>query len=203
LNYSTRFESFFIGSLFNEGGNVSANRAKKIKDPGGATNWGISLRFLKSCDIKIADINCDGVIDGKDILVLSTEQAKNLYARYFWIPYYEDIIHMETAFRLWDFGINAGVKTAVRIYQLSVNQLLKMQALKPDGIFGIKCLTVSNTLNYKSALTISETVESLFEQNIEAYYRSLKKTNFLSGWITRLKRNLSDILALVKKKQGK
>ena len=54
-----------------EGGFVNDPR-----DPGGATKFGISLRFLRSIGL---DLNRDGIIDGIDIRGLSHVAAKKIF----------------------------------------------------------------------------------------------------------------------------
>lgn len=56
-------------------------------DPGGATNYGISLRWLKSLGLNQGDIDRDGDIDASDIRALSKEQAAALFKEKFWDAY--------------------------------------------------------------------------------------------------------------------
>jgi lysozyme family protein len=59
-------------------------------DPGGPTNYGISLQFLMKCgDLdkdgwKDGDINHDGEVNAEDIRKLDQQTAENLYYLYFW-----------------------------------------------------------------------------------------------------------------------
>ena len=75
------FESAIKQTLIHEGG---YNEVKG--DAGGATNFGISLRFLKGLDdnLDLADINNDGKIDSLDIKNLTEEHAKKIYFEEFW-----------------------------------------------------------------------------------------------------------------------
>ena len=50
-------------------------------DPGGVTNYGVSLAYLKDHGLDIGDINDDGVIDRKDILAMTPEKAAELVGR--------------------------------------------------------------------------------------------------------------------------
>lgn len=176
----------------NEGGEVSGEKARKLGDTGGATKYGISLAFLKKLNLNIADINCDGVIDEKDIMVLTYEQAKELYYRFFYNPLYESIIYEELAFRLFDFGINAGPPNAVILLQKSVNTFLKLGTLKEDGVFGIRTLGVVNTIPPVATKTIAELSYEIYRFCIREFYATRKnKAKFYTGWINRLNRTLN------------
>ena len=53
-------------------------------DPGGTTNYGVSLRFLKSQGLEAGDIDGDGDIDADDIRALTPERAAGVLRRAFW-----------------------------------------------------------------------------------------------------------------------
>jgi len=185
--FLTFFEAFFRHLIEDEGGYLPGRRAKKIGDVGGATNWGISLRYLKTCDVNIADINHDGIIDEKDIVMLTKEQAKYLYFKYFWNPLYAEIRHIQLANRLFNFGVNAGRKTSVKLLQHTVNKMLDIPLLKEDGFFARKTLAAVRNVN-------QELLYRLFVIAISDYYRSLGKPQFIKGWLKRLSRLLPDSL---------
>src|SRR3972149_6708748 len=54
------------------------------RDPGGITNFGISLRWLKSIGTILGDIDKDGDVDAHDVAAPSRTQAKELYWLKFW-----------------------------------------------------------------------------------------------------------------------
>lgn len=179
--FALGFESFFNHLIDDEGGYLPGKIAKKIGDTGGATNHGISLRFLKTCNVDIADVNSDGVIDEKDIVLLTKKQAKVLYFKYFWNPLYMDIKHVQLSNRIFNFGVNAGKRTSVKVLQRTVNKLMDIPLLKVDGIFG------RNTL--KAVKNVDR--EKLYRRyiiEVEDYYRSLNKPQFMRNWMRRLSR---------------
>lgn len=188
--FSESFLLYYKHLLNDEGGYLPGKQARRIKDPGGATKFGISLKFLLSLGIgrndleADGDINNDGVIDEKDIVCLTVDQAKILYFKYFYNPLYDEIKSREIANRLFNFGVNAGKKRAVMIIQSTINQLLDSHILDVDGIFG------KNTLNAINAIDPGKLYDR-FIVNIEYFYRGLKKDNFLTGWLKRLWRKLS------------
>ena len=61
--FAGEFQAFFDNLMIDEGGKVTGDQARKINDSGGATKFGISLRFLQGLGIEAGDINHDGVID--------------------------------------------------------------------------------------------------------------------------------------------
>lgn len=103
------------------------------KDPGGITNMGVSLRFLKGAGI---DIDGDGDCDEDDIRCLTREQAKEIYKKEFWDKNrYEAINEIEIAKKVFDISVNAGARRAHRIVQSAANCFLQ-DKLAVDGILG-------------------------------------------------------------------
>lgn len=187
--FSESFNLYYKHLLNDEGGYLPGKQARRIKDPGGATNLGISLRFLLSLGIDRndleadGDINNDGVIDEQDIVCLTKEQAKILYFKYFYNPLYDQIKSREIANRLFNFGVNAGKPRAVMILQNTINELMDAYILTVDGKFGKNTLAAINGMDPGK-------LYDRYIVNIDRFYRSLKKENFLTGWLNRLKRKL-------------
>jgi len=185
--FSEAFNKYFDHLEKDEGGYLPGKQARKIKDPGGATNRGISLRFLLSLGIDRGDlaadgdINNDGVIDEKDIVCLTRDQAKILYFKYFFNPLYDHLKSREIANRMFNFGVNAGKKRAVIIMQATVNEILDAKILKLDGIFGKDTLSAINAMDPGK-------LYDRYIVNIEDFYRGLKKDQFIDGWLNRLKK---------------
>lgn len=195
--FSESFGKFFDHLLIDEGGYVSGKQARKIKDRGGATKFGISLAFLLSIGIQRedleadGDINNDGVVDENDIVCLTKEQAKILYFKYFYNPLYELIQSKEVANRIFNFGVNAGKRTSVLVLQRTVNQVLKANVLKVDGIFGKNTLDAVNGIIANKLHLVPGNLYDSYIINIELFYRGLKKPNFIMGWLNRLRRKLN------------
>ena len=176
-----RFDAFFANLMVDEGGYVPQRQARIINDPGGATIYGISLRFLKSCGINVGDLNHDGVIDAKDIVMLTQDQAKELYFLYFWNPLYDKILNVQLANRIFNFGVNAGKVKSVLSIQQAVNDTLQGSQIEVDGVFGNGSLEAVNGLQTSS-------LYNNYILRIANYYKSLNKPQFLNGWLNRLKR---------------
>lgn len=110
-----------------EGGTVNHPR-----DPGGLTKWGISLRFLRSLrrfGMKVADLNGDGLINGKDILDMSEAQCHRLYYDHFWAEVDANELPDGVSLLVFDCAVNQGPGRAKRFLQ-------KAARVKADGIIG-------------------------------------------------------------------
>lgn len=178
------FEAFFNNLLIDEGGYLPKKQARKIRDRGGSTKYGISLNFLKSCSIDLADVNHDGIINEKDIVLLTKIQAKKLYFVYFWNPLYCKIKDIQLANRIFNFSVNTGKLRAIKLLQSSANDCLQAELLKMDGIFGI------HTLSFINSIQPQHKIYDEYINNISDYYKGLHKPQFLNGWLRRLKRLL-------------
>jgi len=115
---SSHFDKAILITLKHEGGFVN-----DPVDPGGATNWGMSIRFLKN-DAGDADgdgfldgdIDKDGDIDVDDIKNMTVEEARKLYRIYFWDKYdYDTIVDFTVAARVFDMTVNMGPRQTGKI----------------------------------------------------------------------------------------
>jgi lysozyme family protein len=158
--------------LSHEGGyNDSTN------DPGGATAFGISLRFYQQ--------NISGKATAETIKNLSVHDANDIYYNYFWIPNrYAQIDSQKIADRIFDLAVNLGSYIANELMQDAINILNPENAIVVDGIMGQHTIDAINSL--------PET--SLYNQliiNATDYYKNIVKHNphlesFLNGWLHRL-----------------
>lgn len=170
------FDIFIKHVLNEEGGYVNSPN-----DRGGATNYGISLRFLLTHNI---DVNKDNDINVKDVKKITDKEAKGIYKKYFWNPLYEKLNNIELAYKLFTLGINLGVGTAVKKLQILLSRH-DYYSGDIDGIFGEKTLRGANSYIYHDSLYKG------YLNEIESYYRKIAardKTQkvFLKGWLNRL-----------------
>jgi lysozyme family protein len=101
-------------------------------DPGGATRYGISLRFLESEGL---DIDGDGDIDADDIRALDIDRAAELYNVHFWLANnYQSIDPQIIANKIFDCCVNMGPRQAHKIAQRGCRAVGFF--LVDDGILG-------------------------------------------------------------------
>lgn len=136
--------------LKHEGGYVNHK-----SDPGGATNYGISLRWLQGQGdldgIENFDFDGDGDVDSDDISKMSKADARDIYFRYWWTKYgYHQLIDTDIATKILDMSVNMGGRQAHKLIQRAVRAAGK--ALSDDGILGPKSFKAINACDQKILL---------------------------------------------------
>jgi len=159
------FNTAFDRTMLNEGGYRLTNISG---DKGGQTYAGLSRRANP-------DWNGWLVIDsGKSPTV---DQVRSIYRANYWTPLKADqITDQSIASSLYDFAVNAGVKTAVKLAQVVIGVV-------PDGVVGQKTLAAFNNMEpslFKLAFSIAKIARY---EAIVSKDRSQEK--FLLGWIRR------------------
>lgn len=150
-------------------------------DPGGATNWGISLRWLQKQGINL-DLDFDGDTDADDIRLLPRVKAIKLYRRYFWDQWgYEKISDQHVATKVFDLCVNMGSRQAHLLTQRALRAV--GWPVTEDGILGPVTLARIN------ASRGSELLPAL-RSEAAGFYRLLAFTKselreFLNGWLRR------------------
>ncbi len=144
--------------LKHEGGYV-----KDALDPGGETKFGISKRSFPKLDIKS----------------LTRNQAIAIYWGEYWRPEYDETGGEALATKVFDLAVNMGHKTAHRILQTAMNNIITDGHIAEDGIIGP--VTISHLNNMRTMQLFTR-----FLLNAELYYKSLNKPKFLDGWLNRL-----------------
>ena len=170
-----RFNLAMRTVLRHEGG-LSNNKS----DPGGITNWGISLRYLKQAHI---DPNGDGKEDANDIIHLTLTEADNIYYKQWFEKYhYGDIKNQAVMTDVLDFSINAGASQCHKVVQRAINSISKTK-VPVNGVLGQSTIALMNSLN-------SVQLHQAINTQQKDFYRSIVKRNphlkvFLKGWILR------------------
>lgn len=175
----SRFDRALASVMAHEGGYVN-----HPKDPGGATNFGISLRFLKSMGHQLPDVGLygdldgDGDIDADDIKLIDRGFASDVYRRCWWDRYgYDRIINEGAAIKLLDFGVNMGNKRAVVNLQRAVRAASRRKVVD-DGVLGPMTVAAVNQC-------ADEPLTCAYMSECAGYYRLLDKPWFLKGWLNR------------------
>ncbi len=148
-------------------------------DPGGITNYGISLRFYQTISPNAT---------AQDIRDLTKDKVIPIYKQNFWDnTRLSQINNQGVANYIFDMGVDHGPSLAVKITQRAINNCLYRARnfsldLVVDGVLGDKTLTAINTIN--TPMLIHESMN----ENAEEYKVIAKDTNQeseLNGWLNR------------------
>lgn len=175
------FEPAIAFVLQNEGG-LSENP----HDPGGITNFGISLRFLQHLSqerLRTYQI-FDFPVDQETIRHLTLEQAKAVYKGEFWdqVPL-EKIINQIHCNYIFDMCVNMGIAPAIKCVQRALWAVVKeWQKIPDDGILGNQTLSLIKQCGFL--------IMPALRAERGSYYRFLtyehpQEKEFLHGWYNR------------------
>lgn len=149
-------------------------------DPGGVTNYGISLRFLRSKGPIYGDMDDDGDVDADDIRALTEDVALELYHQFFWLPVYDQIDVGVVAVRVFDHHVNAGQRSAGIVTQRACRAF--GHDLKEDGVLGPESLKAINACT-ASLLWALKSERAGFYRLLAA--RNSDFSAFIKGWLMR------------------
>jgi len=181
---SDHFDKAILITLKHEGGFVN-----DPVDPGGATNWGMSIRFLTN-DAGDADgdgfldgdIDKDGDIDVDDIKNMTVEEARKLYRIYFWDKYdYDTIIDFVVAARVFDMTVNMGPKQTGKIVQRALNDC--GQNVGVDGAIGKNTFAAINCTDPEILMAEIRQQHAQFYLDLIAAKPKFEK--YRKGWLRR------------------
>lgn len=137
------------------------------QDPGGETKYGISKKSHPEIDIKN----------------LTLDQAKKIYKTKYWDKMrLDEIVCQKIAGKMFDMGVNSGIKRSTKIAQKACN-ILGCEVVE-DGILGKMTIRAINSIkNHQLFLKIFICFRVHFYIDLTVKYTGLKK--FLKGWIAR------------------
>lgn len=156
-------------------------------DPGGATNYGVSLRFARSCGdldgdgLLDLDFDGDGDVDVDDIRKITRADAAYVYWLYWWRKYGYDTLHLTLATKLLDLSVNMGSTQAHRIVQRAARA--HGHYLVDDGALGPKSRAVFAQLANSDFLPAVRSEAAGFYRFLTAKFPASEK--YLSGWLNR------------------
>lgn len=154
------FNKAFARLIQHEGGYVN-----DPKDPGGETNFGITLHTARA----------NGYTGS--MKSMTREEAKQIYFKAYWKRYQCDQFAPELAFQFFDACVNHGGGNACRMLQRAVG-------VADDGIIGEITLTA---IRQHSAVNVALLFNA---ERLEFYTKLSTFTHFGKGWIRRLAGNL-------------
>lgn len=180
LSADEKFAIALADTLKSEGGFVDHH-----KDPGGATNLGVSLRFLRSAGHELGDIDGDGDIDIDDIKALSRADAAEIYKQHFWDIYRYGELPTSIACRVFDMAVNMGPFQAHLILQRALKAC--RIGIVVDGKIGLQ--TRGATSTHVSCYGAAPLMTAIRSEHA-AFYTELVEEKpelevFLKGWLRR------------------
>ena len=128
-----------------------------VDDRGGATKYGISLKFLQGLKDSDndgyldGDLNFDGIVDINDIRSLSPQDAVDLYYFEFWVKDQFDRLPYFLSPKLFDLAVNMGTHQANKLMQRAITAC--GLPIADDGIMGLDGFTIRNLEVFKSLAT--------------------------------------------------
>jgi lysozyme family protein len=152
-------------------------------DPGGITNYGISLRFLRAAGID-ENMNRSNHITEADIKALNPNKAKSIYKKYFWLKFnINKIKSLILATSVFDMAVLMGGNEAIELLQIALNKLIEKK-INSDGILGQKTLSLLNDGNPLQ-------INYAFKDQCRTHLLNLVEHNeklkvFYEGWINRV-----------------
>lgn len=152
-------------------------------DPGGATNLGISLRFIRA-NYRVAefDVDGDGDLDADDMRELSRDKAIEIYRVQFWNRYrYGEIGDLSVAIKLFDLCVNMGPRQAHKLIQRACRA--NGWTLTEDGLIGPNTLRAINSMRPWPLLCSLRSEAAGFYRSLVAKENSFDV--FLNGWLNR------------------
>src|SRR3990167_5581215 len=155
----SNFDRAFTELLGNEGG-----YSNDPNDPGGETNWGITVVVAREnghiCPMKDMDQSV----------------AKAIYAKKYWLAAFDQLPY-PIAFQVFDAAVNSGVGQAVRWLQRSIS-------VADDGKLGPITLQAIQTADTAKLVMLFNAERLMFMTNLSTW------GNFGKGWARRIATNL-------------
>lgn len=156
---SINFERAFIDLMGHEGG-----YSNNPSDPGGETNWGITVAVARE----------NGYLGSMRDMDASV--AKIIYAKHYWLPEFDQLPY-SVAFQIFDAAVNSGVGQAVRWLQRSVGTA-------DDGRIGPVTLSAVTAIDPLKLVLRFNAERLMFMTNLSTW------VSFGKGWARRVATNL-------------
>lgn len=150
-------------------------------DPGGLTNFGVSLRFLRSLGHDLADVDGDGDVDEDDVRGMRWPLAARIFTVEFWDRFGYETLPEDVAIKLFDLSINVGPRPAHRLLQRACRA--GSDPVLEDGLLGPKTRA-------SVRIALPHVLVACLRCEAAGFYRSLvaarpSLAGFLVGWERR------------------
>ena len=158
-------------------------------DKGGATNHGLSLRYMAGIGL---DLDGDGDIDKDDVKLVAPDVARTYYRRDFYSRPRLDLLPVELQAQMFDFAVNSGPGRAIITLQEVLNAIRDIASdigstpLKPDGAIGPKTRGAAA----RAHMALGPYLTNAISEAREGYMRAIVDRDpsqgvFLNGWVSR------------------
>lgn len=156
----TKFEKCINIVLHEEGGFVN-----HPKDPGGATNFGVTKSVYEAFIGKKVTVD--------DIKRMKKDDVYPIYEKLYWNKVKGDDLPAGVDLVVVDFAVNAGVSQSIKTMQRTLGVVA-------DGILGPRTLSMVKAVDPKTFI-------NAFSSQRETFYRKLKGfPTFGKGWLRRV-----------------
>lgn len=156
-------------------------------DHGGATNLGISLRYLKGKGLLVGDLDHDGDIDKDDIRLVDVPTVRKLYKNDFYFAPGIERLPAEIQPQMFDISVNSGAHRAVEFAHKILHQLTGWEPPASETICGFATQEAATACIKRFGPAVMN--NTLVELR-KAFYRGIvehdpSQQKFLKGWETR------------------
>ncbi len=188
-------------TLGHEGGFVNDSR-----DPGGATNRGVTLQTMIDNDI---DVNGDGVVDINDVRILPLQTAVLLYAERYIFDWNFHLIPLCLQDSVFDHGVLSGQHNAGKLLQRVINKCGRGMLVSEDGRVGPRTINACKKMVAELGEDTARIVYALARRDwyfklVRVYRPDLRcyvirdSDGGKAGWITRAEKYLPPSAASLK-----
>lgn len=161
----TRSDEYMPRILAHEGGYVN-----NPKDPGGATNRGVTIGTLRKLGI---DKDGDGDSDVVDLKLLTAADAAMVFKRFYADPVQADLLPVGLDYAMTDFAVNSGPSRAAQ-------HLQRILGVPDDGHIGPKTIAALAGRNVVDLIKALSASRLKFMRNLPTW------PTFGKGWQARV-----------------
>ena len=162
------------------------------KDPGGATNFGITRKTLSDWR--------EHKVTKYEVKNLKMPEAQRIYKEKYWVPAYCDQLPDAIAIAMFDCAVNQGVGRAKKLLQSALR-------VKVDGVIGPKTLAAverteeaellrdfmaKRAMHYSGLKTLFTFGYGWFRRIFDVYGRALVRTKFIESRLSNIEHRKGD-----------